>query len=181
MSPSAVLALALLALLAIGAWPLWGDLPLRPRIRLRAGLVLALDLLGLVAVGLLAWFRVRLDGWAGALAVGLIGAVSVLTGGPVATSILRLSDPGGPPGVPGPADPRLLRGGAWVGMLERVAITGSVLAGRPEGIAIALAIKGLGRYPELRAPAAAERFIIGTFSSVLWAVGCGAVGLALLG
>ena len=39
-----------------------------------------------------------------------------------------------------------------------------------------LALKGLGRYPELRAaeaasaPAPAERFIIGTFVSVLWAL-----------
>ena len=45
-----------------------------------------------------------------------------------------------------------------------------------------LAIKGLARYPELKGPAdsgvpvtahaVAERFIIGTFTSVLWAIGC---------
>ena len=55
------------------------------------------------------------------------------------------------------------------------------MAGWPEGMAIVLAIKGLARYPELRSPdqpasvtpqAVAERFIIGTFTSVLWAVTC---------
>ena len=53
-------------------------------------------------------------------------------------------------------------------------------AGRP-GLAIVLAVKGLGRYPELRSQedtGAAERFIIGTFTSVLWAVAC--VGVAVL-
>jgi hypothetical protein len=38
-----------------------------------------------------------------------------------------------------------------------------------------LAVKGLGRYPELRAahrPGLAERFIIGTLVSVLWAALC---------
>ena len=40
-----------------------------------------------------------------------------------------------------------------------------------------LALKGLGRYPELRnagTGAVAERFIIGTFTSVLWAAACAA-------
>ena len=73
-----------------------------------------------------------------------------------------------------------LRGGAWVGVLERLAVYASVLAGFPEGIAVALAIKGLARYPELSATTsgAAERFIIGTFVSVLLA--CGWAGLAHL-
>ena len=38
-----------------------------------------------------------------------------------------------------------------------------------------LGLKGLGRYPELRNQehtGTAERFIIGTFTSVLWAVAC---------
>ena len=39
-------------------------------------------------------------------------------------------------------------------------------------------MKGLGRYAELKAPAAAERFIIGTLASVLWAAAC--VGVAVL-
>jgi hypothetical protein len=39
-------------------------------------------------------------------------------------------------------------------------------------------VKGLGRYAELKAPAAAERFIIGTLASLLWAAAC--VGCILL-
>ena len=70
------------------------------------------------------------------------------------------------------------------GGLERAAIYASLVAGWPEGIAVVLAVKGLGRYPELRAAedgvrtGAAERFIIGTFASVLWA--CAAAGVVLL-
>ena len=78
------------------------------------------------------------------------------------------------------ADPDVLHGGAWVGALERIAVVAALVAGWPEGIAVTLAVKGLGRYPELRAPAAAERFIIGTFASVLWACGCAGTGLGLL-
>jgi hypothetical protein len=70
---------------------------------------------------------------------------------------------------------QVLRGGAWIGILERLAVF-ATLAGRwPEGIAVVLAVKGLGRYPELRSghrPGLAERFIIGTLVSVLWAALC---------
>lgn len=73
----------------------------------------------------------------------------------------------------------MLRGGATIGVLERAAIAASVLVGWPEGIAVVLAVKGLGRYPELRSPGTSERFIIGTFGSVLWALACtGVVVLA---
>lgn len=72
----------------------------------------------------------------------------------------------------------VLRGGAWIGTLERLAIFASLIAGYPEGLAVALALKGLARYPELKATTsgAAERFIIGTFTSVL--VAAAAAGLA---
>jgi hypothetical protein len=84
-----------------------------------------------------------------------------------------------PPAARGPADPDILRGGAWIGVLERAAVAGTLLAGWPEGLAVVLAVKGLGRYNELRTtPAAAERFIIGSLASVLWAVAC--VGVAVL-
>jgi hypothetical protein len=39
-------------------------------------------------------------------------------------------------------------------------------------------VKGLGRFAELRAPAAAERFIVGTLASGLWAAAC--VGVVVL-
>ncbi len=71
----------------------------------------------------------------------------------------------------------VLRGGQWIGRVERLAVFASVVAGFPEGIAIALAIKGIGRYPELKtgSKAASERFIIGTFVSLMVAAGFGGV------
>ena len=74
----------------------------------------------------------------------------------------------------------VLRGGAWIGALERAAVYATVVAGWPPGLAVLLALKGLGRYPELRVredSGAAERFIIGTLASSLWAIAC--AGLAL--
>jgi hypothetical protein len=74
----------------------------------------------------------------------------------------------------------VLRGGAWIGALERLAVYVALVAGWAPGLAIVLAVKGLGRYPELRNQedtAVAERFIIGTFASVLWAVACAGVAV----
>ena len=75
----------------------------------------------------------------------------------------------------------VLRGGAWIGALERLGVYVALVAGWAPGLAIVLAVKGLGRYPELRNQddtGVAERFIIGTFTSVLWAVAC--AGAAVL-
>jgi hypothetical protein len=44
-------------------------------------------------------------------------------------------------------------------------------------MAVVLAVKGVGRYPELRHPGATERFIIGTLTSVLWAAAAAGVGV----
>ena len=63
----------------------------------------------------------------------------------------------------------VLRGGAWIGFLERGAVAATLLAGWPEGIALVLAVKGVGRYSELREANAPEAFIIGTIASLLWA------------
>jgi hypothetical protein len=138
--------------------------------------------LGLAAV--LAWAAGPAGGGALQAATVLAVAAAVSAGGPVATAVLRSADPasaataGGSPGTGGPGDPDVLRGGAWIGVLERVAIAGTLLAGWPEGLAVVLAVKGLGRFAELKAPAAAERFILGTLASGLWAVAC--VGVVLL-
>lgn len=72
-----------------------------------------------------------------------------------------------------------LRGGAWIGLLERVSVYATILAGFPAGVAVIVALKGLARYPELKATSAgaAERFIIGTFLSLLLA--CAGAGLSL--
>jgi hypothetical protein len=90
------------------------------------------------------------------------------------------------PAVPGPDSPHArarLRGGTWIGVLERLAVTGTLLAGEPGGIAVVVAVKGLGRYPELRNgddPAVSERFVIGTLTSLLWSAAIGLAGRWLL-
>ena len=110
-----------------------------------------------------------------ALAVALAGALAVVGGGPVTALLFRLIDgerfdePDSREAAAG------LRAELVIGVLERVAVFVSLVAAFPEGIAIALAVKGLGRYPQLRAPGAAERFIVGTFASVLWASACAGV------
>lgn len=71
---------------------------------------------------------------------------------------------------------RILRGGAIIGVLERLAVCLAILTGQPVAIAYVVAIKGLGRFAELKeTPVAAERFIIGTLASMLWAAGVAAV------
>lgn len=74
------------------------------------------------------------------------------------------------PAAQTPMPEEILRGGTLIGVLERAAVVVAILAGEPVAIAYIVAIKGLGRYPELKsAPGASERFIIGTLSSMLWA------------
>ncbi len=76
----------------------------------------------------------------------------------------------------------VMRGGALIGVLERILITGVVMLGQLSLVAVVLAIKGLGRYPELKStPEASERFIIGTLTSVAVALLAGYLGhVALL-
>lgn len=66
-----------------------------------------------------------------------------------------------------------LPGGRWVGMLERLSAYVCIVSGFPAGIAMVLAVKGLGRYAELATSEPSSRkgelFIIGTFASLLWA------------
>jgi hypothetical protein len=113
--------------------------------------------------------------------VALAGLLAVVGGGPVTTRIFAFVDRAD-------HDPLVaqqtldqaglvLRGGAWIGALERMAVFAGLAAGFPEGVAVVLALKGLGRFPDLRGDgsghgAATERFIIGTFTSVLWAAAC---------
>jgi len=155
------------------------------------------------------WYRARV--WPAAAALGLCAAIvlaasaptaqrpalivctalavlcSAAGGGPLTVAVLRRASASTmprirEPGRPDPTPPEdLLRGGAWIGVLERIAVTGTLIAGWPEGLAVVLAVKGLARYPELRSPGAgaSERFIIGTFTSVLWASAC-AVTILLL-
>ena len=68
-----------------------------------------------------------------------------------------------------------LPGGRWIGVLERIAIYACIVSGFASGMAIVLAVKGLGRYADLKTTSESgtsrkgELFIIGTFASVLWA------------
>lgn len=111
-----------------------------------------------------------------ALLALLSGVLAVAGGGPVTARVFALvdrEDTGSSLDRAG----AVLRGGAWIGALERAAIYATLVASWPEGLAVVLALKGLGRYPELKAEGegTAERFIIGTFASVLWAAACAAV------
>lgn len=117
------------------------------------------------------------------VAVVLGGVVAVLGGGAVTTSVLGLASAAAATTARVQRD--VLRGGAWIGALERLALLGSLIAGWPEGLAAIIAIKGLARYPELRTlsgadTGAGERFIIGTFASLGWAAGCAWVLTSLL-
>lgn len=126
-------------------------------------------------------------------------AVSAAAGSPIASLVLRSARVPEPPTVEVTGDSRspvvsrrerppvdgdvreVLRGGMWIGILERVGLTAAILAGRFELAAVVVAIKALGRYPEIREnPAVSERFIIGTLASLLVAAACGAAGLAAL-
>jgi hypothetical protein len=108
-------------------------------------------------------------------------AIAVAGGGPAAALALRLASRGIAEGEHGGIiqnGGEVLRGGTAVGLLERVAIAGVILAGFPEGIAVIVAIKGVGRFTELDAAPTRERFIIGTFVSLIWAAA--AIGIALM-
>ena len=100
--------------------------------------------------------------------------------GPDGAVLLRgkLVESDGPDGARAQA---VLRGGTWVGLLERLATTSALLVGEPTAVAVVVAVKGLGRYPELREnPGASERFVIGTFASLLWSATVGLLGRWLL-
>ena len=112
-------------------------------------------------------------------------ALSAGVGSPLTAWILGLASRSEPPvrtedgAAVAPED--VLRGGTWIGVLERLAVTGSILVGYPAAIAVVIAIKGLGRFPEISsAHGAAERFIIGTLTSCLWGAVVGLGALAAL-
>ncbi len=69
----------------------------------------------------------------------------------------------------------LMRGGTVIGYLERVAAAIAIAVGFPEAVAAVIAVKGIGRFPELAESEARERFIIGTVASLLWAGAIGAI------
>jgi hypothetical protein len=113
--------------------------------------------------------------------------IAAAGGGPLTTVIFGVIDGYVPDARSMQHAGSVLRGGAWIGVLERVAVFSTLVAGWPEGLAVVLGLKGVGRYPELRgtegsgaSSGTAERFIIGTFSSVLWSAACAGVTLLLI-
>lgn len=126
--------------------------------------------------------------------VAALAAVAVLAGGRVVIAVFGLAersratelqeDPEAAQQTIGPLTraATTLRGGQWIGMLERLAVFAALLAGYPEGLAVAMVLKGFARYPELKASStgAAERFIIGTFVSVLFACACAGLAIWLI-
>lgn len=114
-------------------------------------------------------------------------ALAAVGGSPFTTSILSLAmrapagENGGIVVTAAPKDAtvqqtarttEVLRGGTTIGVLERIAAVGTIIAGFPEGIAIIVALKGVGRFTELATSEAKERFIIGSLASLLWACAC---------
>jgi hypothetical protein len=139
-----------------------------------------------------------------ALGVGF-GLIGVLGGSPVVGLVLRfaqgsvpLGDHGGivvdddddardgkrgdrKRGGKGASGEReILRGGATIGYLERLALIGAIAVGQPTALAIIVAIKGLGRFSELDGSEARERFIIGTLTSLAWAGACATAAMLAL-
>jgi hypothetical protein len=125
-----------------------------------------------------------------AVPIALLGvALAVVGGNPATRVVLRLAagsrvretaDGGiliAPPRPSASTDglEPLLRGGTAIGYLERLAVVLTVMAGFPEAIAVVVAIKGIGRFSELAAAEARERFIVGTFASLVWAATAGAL------
>jgi hypothetical protein len=163
-------------LTALGALSAVAGLLLR-----RAMRVWTLLTVGFVGLALaLVWFDEGIYSLSHPLLTVVAGLAAVTGGGLVTTQVFALVDRDA-------RDSRvrhggeILRGGAWIGALERLGVYVALVAGWAPGLAIVLAVKGLGRYPELRNQedtGAAERFIIGTFTSVLWAAAC--VGISVL-
>lgn len=127
--------------------------------------------------------------------VGLVIAAFALSAGagaPLTAGILRLAGrrrrpPETTPTLqpaPEPAPEEILRGGLWIGILERLAVTGTILVAYPAGIAVVVAIKGLGRFSTLRdepVTGVSERFLVGTLTSYLWACAVGVAAVWALG
>ena len=68
-----------------------------------------------------------------------------------------------------------------VGVLERAGVATCIVTGHVELVAVVVAVKGLGRFAELRDdPAFAERFLIGTLASMLTAAWVSLLGLWLI-
>ena len=116
--------------------------------------------------------------------IAVLAAILAAVGGyPLVPLFLRMTHagPGSKPSRTGSEDIEVLRGGLWIGIVERALVAGAIVLGRPELMAIVVAVKGLGRFAEIKSSAAAgERFIIGTFISIAIAALTGVLGWAVV-
>lgn len=120
--------------------------------------------------------------WFDVLIAVLAAIVSAAGGYPLVPLLLRMTHdgPGSKPSRTGSEDIEVLRGGMWIGIIERALVAGAIVLGRPELMAVVVAVKGLGRFAEIKSSAAAgERFIIGTFVSIAIASLVGVIGWAV--
>ena len=96
--------------------------------------------------------------------------IAVAGGSPVTRAVLdrvTFDEPEGAHGGLLASDGReLLRGGEVIGLLERFAVAGAIIAGFPDALAVVIAIKGVGRFTELETGAVRERFIVGTLAQL---------------
>jgi hypothetical protein len=151
--------------------------------RLRRSVVLATTV-ALTIVALIAAALPATPAPAAFAAVITVGSlvIAVAGGSPVTRALLDRVTFGEQEGAHGgllASDGReLLRGGEVIGLLERLAVAGAVVAGFPDALAVIIAIKGVGRFTELETGAVRERFIVGTLASWTWAAA--AAGIALL-
>lgn len=128
---------------------------------------------------------------AAAAVLASVMTVGAVGGGVVSTLCVVLAALGGAPLVErvlrsasridaGPIDDDTpLAGGLWIGVAERISVAVALMVGWPEGLLLVTAVKGVGRYPELSSAGGgqhyAEKFIIGSFFSLLWACGCAGI------
>ncbi|GAA1852860.1 hypothetical protein [Brevibacterium marinum] len=121
--------------------------------------------------------------WFDVLIAVLTAIVAAAGGYPLVPLFLRMTHvgPGSKPSRTGSEDIEVLRGGMWIGIVERALVAGAIVLGRPELMAVVVAVKGLGRFAEIKSSAAAgERFIIGTFVSITIASLMGILGWAVI-
>lgn len=181
----------LACLLVPPAWIVWealrgsraADRRAALRVAARCGLAFAaLVLIRLMGRWAPAGIAETATAWTGVLlfmtepANRLVNAVLVLAGVPGATA-----GPDGGAGAPSDANGTSgtpLRGGHWIGALERILLVLLAMAGAEIPAAVIIAAKGVVRFPEISQPGgrAAEVFLIGSMASWILAV----LGIAFL-
>lgn len=114
-----------------------------------------------------------------AVVIAVCGLLAIAGNWPVRALLHRIA----PPDESDAPEPKRLPGGRWIGILERIAAYACLVAGFPAGLAMVLAIKGLGRYPELKVgedPRVGELFIVGTLASMLWAAAFAGIAIGVI-